>query len=89
LEIRIGGGNLYETAAASGPSYSDVLLYYSQDDPSQMDASFAKTFVRTPNRFTAMRQYREEKIRSDVYYLDWQQLPVITGSGIYSRWQAQ
>jgi hypothetical protein len=34
-----------------------------------------------------MRQYREEKIRSDVYYLDWQQLIAVIGAGIVTRIQ--
>ena len=82
-EIRIGGGALYTDATDT--LRNNVFIFYAQDTPGQQDPSFVKTFVRTPNRFTAMRQYREEKIRSDVYYLDWQQLRVLTGAGIVSR----
>lgn len=85
LEIRVGGGALYTDA---GGSANNVFLFYGQDQPGVMDPTFMKVFVKTPNRFTAMRQYREEKIRSDVYYLDWQQLFAITGAGIVSRIQA-
>jgi len=84
-EIRIGGGALYTDV---GGSTNNVFLFYGQDSPGQQDPSFIKTFVKNPNRFTAMRQYREDKIRSDVYYLDWQQERILTGAGIVSRIQA-
>jgi hypothetical protein len=84
MEIRIGGGALYTDA---GGSTNNVFLFYGQDSPGQQDPSFIKTFVRNPNRFTNMRMYREDKIRSDVYYIDWSQLRVITGAGIVSRIQ--
>lgn len=82
LEIRIGGGALYTDV---GGSQNNVFVFYGQDSPGIQDPTFMKVFVRTANRFTAMRQYREEKIRSDVYYLDWQQLFAITGAGIVTR----
>jgi hypothetical protein len=84
LEIRVGGGALYTD---KGGSANNVFVFYGQDEPGVQDPSFMKVFVRTPNRFTAMRQYREEKIRSDVYFLDWQQLFAITGAGIVTRIQ--
>lgn len=84
LEIRIGGGTLYTDAAGST---NNVFVFYGQDSPGIQDPSFLKVFVRTPNRFTSLRQYREEKIRSDVYYLDWQQLIAVTGAGIVTRIQ--
>lgn len=85
LDIRIGGGVLYTD---TGGSSNNVFVFYGQDNPGIMDPSLMKVFVRTANRFTAMRQYREEKIRSDVFYLDWQQLFAITGAGIVYRIQA-
>jgi hypothetical protein len=84
LEIKIGGGALYTD---TGGSANNVFVFYGQDNPGIQDPSFMKVFVRASNRFTAMRQYREEKIRSDVYYLDWQQLFAITGAGIATRIQ--
>jgi hypothetical protein len=84
LEIRIGGGALYTDV---GGSANNVFVFYGQDSPGIQDPSFMKVFVRASNRFTAMRQYREEKIRSDVYYLDWQQLIAVTGAGIVTRIQ--
>ncbi len=83
LEIRIGGGALYTDSTDT--LKNNVFIFYGQDNPGIQDPTFMKVFVRTANRFTAMRQYREEKIRSDVYYLDWQQLFAITGAGIVSR----
>lgn len=85
MEIKIGGGALYTDV---GGSANNVFLFYGQDSTGQQDPSFIKTFVRNPDRFTGMRQYREDHIRSDVYYLDWQQLRVVTGAGIVSRIQA-
>lgn len=82
-EIKIGGGAMYTDATDT--LKNNVFIFYGQDTPGQMDPSFIKTFVRTPDRFTAMREYREDKIRSDVYYLDWQQLRVLTGGGLVTR----
>jgi hypothetical protein len=82
--IKIGGGALYTDA---GGSQNNVFQFYSQDAPGQQDASFIKTFRRTPDLFTGMRQYREDPIRSDVMYLDWSQLRVITGAGLVCRIQ--
>jgi hypothetical protein len=84
MQVMIGGGALYTD---TGGSANNVFIFYGQDGAGQQDPSFMKVFVRTANRFTALRQYREEKIRSDVYYLDWQQLFAITGAGIVSRLQ--
>jgi hypothetical protein len=83
MDIRVGGGALYTDATDT--LKNNCFIFYGQDSPGQQDPSFMKTFVRGTNRFTAMREYREDKIRSDVYYLDWQQLRVITGAGIVSR----
>ncbi len=82
-EIKIGGGTLYTDAGDT--LRNNVFIFYGQDSPGQQDPSFIKTFVKNPSRFTAMRQYRQDPIRSDVYYLDWQQLRVLTGSAIVSR----
>lgn len=84
VQIEVGGGALYTDV---GGSTNNVFLFYSQDSPSQQDPSYIKTFVRNPDRFTAMRQYREDKIRSDVYYLDWQQNRIVTGAGLAVRYQ--
>lgn len=84
MDIRVGGGALYTD---TGGSANNVFVFYGQDSPGVQDPSFLKVFVRNANRFTAMRQYREDKIRSDVYYLDWQELPAVTGAGIVTRIQ--
>jgi hypothetical protein len=84
MDFRIGHGQLYTDA---GGSTNNVFLFYGQDSPGQQDPSWIKTFVRNPSRFTAASQYREQKIRSDIYFLDWQQLRVVTGAGIVSRIQ--
>ena len=80
LEWMIGGGAQFVSGSAS-----NCWIFYGQDNPGQMDPSAFKTFVRTANRFDALRQYREERIRSDVYYIDWQQNRLVTGPSLVVR----
>lgn len=82
LDFKIGGGAQFVSGSAN-----NVWIFYGQDNPGQMDPSAFKTFTRTANRFDALRQYREERIRSDVYYIDWQQNRLVTGAALVVRIQ--
>jgi hypothetical protein len=82
LDIKVGGGVKYE-----GATTNNVMVFCSEDDATEEDPSFAKTFTLNPNRFDNMWMYREDKIRSDVYALDWQQQRVLTGPALVTRIQ--
>lgn len=49
----------------------EVFVFYSSDDPDQMDASFAKTFATTDSMIDSVREYRQENAASDVFFVDW------------------
>jgi hypothetical protein len=49
----------------------EVFLFYGNDSPDQYDASFAKTFTTSPGMVDAVREYRDDRAASDVYYVDW------------------
>ena len=49
----------------------EVFLFFSEDSPDQMDCSFAKTFTTSSAMIDGVREYREERAASDVYFVDW------------------
>ena len=49
----------------------EVFLFYAADAPDQMDASFAKTFSTKTGMIDAVREYREERAASDIFFVDW------------------
>lgn len=76
LEIRVGilGYDTAKTGAAKNAVNvvgSEVFLFYGSDQPDQYDASFAKTFATSAGMIESVREYREEKAASDVYFVDW------------------
>ncbi|MEO5917371.1 MAG: hypothetical protein ABIS50_24290 [Luteolibacter sp.] len=50
---------------------AEVFVFYSSEDPDQMDASFAKTFATTGSMIDGVREYREENAASDIFFVDW------------------
>ena len=50
---------------------AEVFLFFASDQPDQYDASFAKTFATAAGMIESVREYREEKAASDVYFVDW------------------
>lgn len=56
----------------------EVFLFYGEDQPDQYDPSFAKCFSTTPSMVDAVREYREDRSASDIYYVDWSQDIVVT-----------
>ena len=49
----------------------EVFLFFASDAPDQMDASFAKTFATKTGMIDSVREYREERAASDVFFVDW------------------
>lgn len=49
----------------------EVFLFFASDAPDQLDASFAKTFATKGGMVDAVREYREERAASDVFFVDW------------------
>jgi hypothetical protein len=80
FDIRIGGGAKYQ-----GTASDDVFLFASQTAPTADDASWLKTFVLVPNRFTRLFGYRDDRARSDIYALDWREKLTVTGSSLVKR----
>lgn len=50
---------------------AEVFIFFGSDTPDQYDASFAKTFATREAMLDNVREYREERAASDVYFVDW------------------
>lgn len=50
---------------------ADIYLFYGEENPTQFDASFMKTFRTRRGGVDAVRVYREENHRSDILAVDW------------------
>lgn len=50
---------------------SEIFLFHGNDNPTQFDPSFAKTFSIGSNSVESVRTYREERNRSDILAVDW------------------
>ncbi len=74
MQAKINQGALYE-----GGVFSDCIIFFGQDGPSQYDTSFMKTFVNTAGRFTRIRSWRDEDTSSDKYKASWFQKIKLTG----------
>lgn len=81
LEPRVNQGALYE----GGTGFSDVIIFFGQDGPSQYDTSFMKTFVNVAGRFTRIRSWRDEDTSSDKYKASFFQKVKITGQATAIR----
>jgi hypothetical protein len=76
MQVRIGilSADSAKFGAAKNASNivgGEVFLFYGNDSPDQYDASFAKTFTTAPGMVDAVREYRDERAASDVYFVDW------------------
>ena len=49
----------------------EVFLFHANDNPTQYDPSFAKTFSIGSNSVESVREYRAESNRSDILAVDW------------------
>jgi hypothetical protein len=81
LDPKVNQGALYE----GGTGFSDCIIFFGQDGPSQYDASFMKTFVNVAGRFTRIRSWRDENTSSDKYKASWFQKIKITGQATAVR----
>lgn len=50
---------------------ADVWVFYNDNNPTQYDPGFAKTFMPLGDAIDAVREYREERNASDMLALDW------------------
>lgn len=76
LQIKVGvlGYDTVKVGAAKSAVNvvgSEVFIFYASDAPDQYDASFAKTFTVSAGMIEGVREYRDERAASDVYYVDW------------------
>jgi len=59
------------TKATANILAGNIYLFYSSPNPTQYDASFAKTFVVGGGGVDSVRRYRDERARSDILAIDW------------------
>lgn len=76
IEIRVGvmpadTAKPGKAAANANIVGSEVFIFFASQNPTQYDPSFAKTFMVSTSPITAVRQYRDEKVSSDMYSTDW------------------
>jgi hypothetical protein len=76
LEIKVGvlgkdTAKLGQTKSAANVVGSEVFVFCASPSPTVYDPSFAKTFMAGSGGITAVRQYRDEGARSDVFAIDW------------------
>jgi hypothetical protein len=81
LDAKVNQGALYE----GGTSFSDVIIFFGQDAPSQYDTSFMKTFTNVAGRFTRIRSWRDENTSSDRYKCSFYQNIKLTGQATAVR----
>jgi hypothetical protein len=80
LDAKVNQGALYE-----GGVFSDCIVFFGQDGPSQYDTSFMKTFVNVAGRFTRIRSWRDEDTSSDKYKASFYQKIKLTGQATAYR----
>ena len=74
-----------QTKDAANIFGAEVFIFFASASPTVYDASFAKTFMGGSGGITAVREYRDESARSDVYAIDWSRDIKITGSACVKR----
>ncbi len=76
IEIRVGvlSKDTTKFGAAKNATNivgAEVYIFYGSNSPTIYDPSFAKTFMTRAGGVDAVRSYRDESARSDIYALDW------------------
>lgn len=76
MEIRVGilsldANKTGKAANKSNVMGSEIFLFHGNDNPTQFDPGFAKTFSIGANSVENVRMYREERNRSDILAVDW------------------
>lgn len=64
---------------------AEVFVYFASASPTLYDASFAKTFMGGAGGITAVRQYRDESCRSDIFAIDWSRDIQVTATAACAR----
>jgi len=60
---------------------ANVYIFYNDDNPTQYDPGFMKTFMPRGDAVQAVREYREERNASDMLALDWaEDIQVVSNS---------
>ena len=75
-QIRVGilsvdANKVGKAASKSNVVGSEIFLFHGNDNPTQFDPGFAKTFSIGANSVEDVRMYREERNRSDILAVDW------------------
>lgn len=76
LEIRVGVlskdlAKFGNDKNASNIVGANVYIFTASPNPTTYDPSFAKTFMAGTGGIAAVREYRDEAARSDIYAIDW------------------
>jgi len=76
IDIRVGvmsydANKMGKAASKSNVVGSEIFLFHGNDNPTQYDPGFAKTFSIGNNSVEAVRMYRDEGCRSDILAVDW------------------
>jgi len=76
IDIRVGvmsydANKMGKADSKSNVVGSEIFLFHGNDNPTQYDPGFAKTFSIGNNSVEAVRMYRDEGCRSDILAVDW------------------
>jgi hypothetical protein len=90
IEIQVGvlskdTTKLGQTKSAANIVGSECFIFLASQNPTQFDPSFMKTFQVRGGSVTAVRQYRDENVRSDIYAVDWSEDIKVTGTACVKR----
>jgi hypothetical protein len=90
MQLRVGVLSADSTKFGAAKSATnivgaEVFIFYGSDAPDQYDASFAKTFSVSNSMIDSVRQYREERSASDIYYVDWSEDPQVVSAASARR----
>ena len=69
--MSIDANKIGKAASKSNVVGSEIFLFHGNDNPTQFDPGFAKTFSIGANSVENVRMYREERNRSDILAVDW------------------
>lgn len=85
MEIKVGIMGM-DTAKAGKAKNSvniignEVFIFIASENPTQYDPSFAKTFMVSNSPIDAVREYRDEGRRSDIFCTDWSEDPQVVST---------
>ena len=90
IDVRVGvlskdSTKLGQTKSAANIVGSQAYVFIGSATPTQYDPSFMKTFMVRGGSVTAVRQYRDENVRSDVYCVDWSEDVKVVGTACVKR----